>query len=119
MLTLTNSRLILSRGAVRIGLVCMDSSCAGSIELTVTVKVRHRRGGRITARREKLLLGRGTYSLVAGHSTKVDIRMRDAAMHTLVASRRRRFSVEVLASLLGAEPVRRALSLREIRHRRY
>ena len=94
-MALTSSRIALSGHSVAVHVVCRSAACSGSMELTLKVAVAGRSGRR---RLESVMLGRGSFSLVAGARGTVHI-------HLTRAGARR------LAHVPGRHPLRATLSI--------
>ena len=111
---LMSAKIVVSRGAAHVPISCASASCVGTIELTERVAVLHRRGGRTIVKRETLILGKGAYTLAAGHSATIEVRLTAKVRHTLARVRRHRLAVTVAASVAGGAPVRRLVVLVEL-----
>jgi hypothetical protein len=95
---LPNSRLVASGNSARVPIVCGGATCAGTIELTERVIVRHRHGRKT---RKTLVLGQGAYVLAAGHSATVLVRLTATGRRVLATARHHRLSARLSASVIG------------------
>jgi Carboxypeptidase regulatory-like domain len=95
---LPNSKLVASGSSARVPIVCRGATCAGTIELTERVIVRHRHGRKT---RKTLVLGRGAYVLAAGHSATVLVRLTATGRRVLATARHHRLSARLSASVIG------------------
>jgi hypothetical protein len=113
MITIRSSVLGAFGGAVRIRLACARSTCAGTIELTERVVVRHRRGRHTTISRKTLVLGRASYALAAGRRGTVVVRLNATGRRVLAGGRRsRRVSATVVVSVISGVTVRKSVLIR-------
>ena len=110
---LTSAEIVVSRGAARVPISCASASCVGTIELTERVAVLHRRGGRTIVKRERLVLGKGAYTLAAGHSATIAVHLSASVRSELVRVRRHELSAKVLVSVDGGKTVSETVLLSE------
>jgi hypothetical protein len=112
-ITIPASILGAFEGAVRIPLACASSTCAGTIELTERVVVRHRSGRHTTISRKTLVLGRVSYALAAGHKSTIIMRLNATGRRVLAGGRRsRRVSATVVVSVISGVTVSKAVVIR-------
>jgi hypothetical protein len=95
---LLSPKIIVSGGSANVPISCTSATCAGTIELTERVVVKHRHGRKTV---KTIVLGRGTYALAAGHSTTIAIHLTSTGKNALARARHRRLSVRVSASVIG------------------
>lgn len=95
---LLGGKLVISGNSARVPIVCAGATCAGTIELTeqVVVKHRHRRKTRKT-----LVLGRTKYALGAGHSAVIAVPLTSTGKSALAKAKHHRLSAKVSASAIG------------------
>jgi hypothetical protein len=110
---LTSAKIVVSRGAARVPISCASAGCVGTIELTERVAVLHRRGGRTIVKRETLVLGKGAYTLAAGHSATVAVRLTASVQSELARDKHHELSAEVLVSVSGGKTVSETALLSE------
>lgn len=108
---LSAAKLSASGGSTRVPISCADASCAGTIELTEQIVVKQRKGKRTVARKETLILARGTYSLAAGASAKIKLHLTAIARGALAKSKQHRLAAEIVASVAGGKTVKRPVTL--------
>lgn len=110
---LLSVRLGVFGGAVRVPLACAAASCTGTIELTERTVVKRGRGRRTLTGEQTLILGRGSYSLPAGHSATVVVHLTATGRRVLAAGHRaRRVSATVVVDVAGGTMVRRPVIVR-------
>lgn len=97
-LTLSTSKIVVSGNLARVPIVCTNATCAGTIELTEQIVVRHRHGRKT---KKTLVLGRGAYALASGHSATILVRMTSAGRRALAKARHHRLSAKIIASVIG------------------
>jgi Abnormal spindle-like microcephaly-assoc'd, ASPM-SPD-2-Hydin len=72
---LKSATLQLAKGAFLPTIECREASCVGLLRLTEQVTVKIKKGGRTIAKHETVLLASGRYSLAAGTSKAVELRV--------------------------------------------
>jgi hypothetical protein len=96
--------------SVHVKLVCSAARCRGSVELTVQVVGRHREGVHVVLGPETLILAKGSFSLAAGKSARIALRLTAAGRRRLSRPRRHPLAAQLALSLAGGqtsvEPVR-------------
>jgi hypothetical protein len=78
------SKLVVHRGRVRIPISCSHSVCSGSVNLVGQVVHRHRRGHKTLVSKKTVVLALGFFSLSAGKSETLELRL-TAAGETALA----------------------------------
>jgi hypothetical protein len=76
------SKLVVSGGSVRVPLLCVGATCTGTIELSGQIVVKHRKGRRTISKKQTVLLAKRAYSLAAGSSATIAIRLTAMAPNT-------------------------------------
>jgi hypothetical protein len=110
---LLSSRLGAFGGSVRVPLACANANCTGTIELSERIAVIRYRGHRTLIGRKTLILGRGSYSLTAGHSATIAVYLTSTGIHLLAGGHReRKASVTIAVTLAGGATVQRSIVLR-------
>ncbi len=97
----TGSKLSVSGKATKVHLTCMRAICTGSVELTVRVVVKHHKGKKTVSRRETLVLAKGSYSIAAGASANVTLRLTATGQKRLAHAKHSPVSAEVTVTLVG------------------
>ncbi len=97
-LTLSTSKIVVSGNLARVQIVCANATCAGTIELTEQIVVRHRHGRKT---KKTLVLGRGAYALASGHSATILVRLTSTGRRALAKARHHRLSAKIIASVIG------------------
>jgi hypothetical protein len=112
LLTIGVSKLQAAAGVVHVPVSCAVSTCTGSIELTEEqITVKRNKDGKTTTVKHTLVLGKGAYTVNAGHSATVSIRLTAAAARGLAKARRHQLSVELEATLAGGAETRKPVLL--------
>ncbi len=112
--------IVASGDSVGVPISCAKATCTGTIELTEQIVTRHRRGRHRIIRRKTVVLGRGSYSLAAGHSATIVIGLTSTGRHALAKARHHRLSVRLLVFVSGGATLSRSVVLSEVvkhRHR--
>ena len=100
-LTLLSAKIIASGSSARVPVSCANANCTGTIELTEQVVVKHRHHGKTRSKRETLVLGRGSYTLSAGQSATILVRLTHTGKKALATARHHRLSATARVSLSG------------------
>ncbi len=95
---LTSSRLVVSGNSARVPIVCAGATCAGTIELTERVVIKHRHGRKT---KKTLVLGRAAYMLAAGHSATIAVHLTSTGRHALATAKHHRLSAKLSATVIG------------------
>ncbi len=119
-ITLLSAKILVSGSSAGVPISCANATCTGSIELTEQIVVKHRHHGRTKSKRETLVLGRGSYSLTAGHSATILVRLTHTGKNALAKARHHRLSATARVSVTGGTTkyVSILLSERPKKHRR-
>jgi hypothetical protein len=110
---LSSTKVLVSDGVARVSVVCVNASCTGSVELTEQIVVLHRHHGRTISKRQTLILGKGSYTLAAGHGATVAVRLTARGTRALSRVPRHRLSVRVSVSVGGGTTVTQSVVLSE------
>jgi hypothetical protein len=110
---LSSSKSVVSAGSAPVALTCANANCTGTIELTEQTIVKQRKGKRTTSKKETVVLGKGSYSLAAGHSGTIDIHLTTAGKSALTKAQHQRLSAKVHVSVTGGKTVEEAVALSE------
>jgi Carboxypeptidase regulatory-like domain len=102
--TVSSTKILVSGGSVRVPIACANATCAGTIELTEQVVVKHRKG-----KKKTVLLAKGSYSLAAGKSEALAVRMTAAGKGALARAKRHRLSGKVSVSVTGGVTVQKSV----------
>lgn len=95
---LTSSKLVVSGNSAQVPIVCAGATCAGTIELTERVVIKHRHGRKT---KKTLVLGRATYALAAGHGATIIVRLTSTGRHALATAKHHRLSAKLSATVIG------------------
>ncbi|MGA9876073.1 MAG: hypothetical protein WBQ21_09710 [Solirubrobacteraceae bacterium] len=111
--TLSGSKIAVSAGSVAVSIACANANCAGTIELTAQTIVKQRKGKKTTSKKETVALGKGSYSLAAGHSATFGIHLTAAGKSALAKAQHQRLSAKVRVSVTGGKTVEGTVALSE------
>jgi hypothetical protein len=113
-ITLSSVRIVVSGGSARVPLSCASATCGGTIELTEQIVVKRRHGKKTTSKKKTVVLGRGAYSLAAGHSATIVVRLTSTGNSALARARGHRLTARVSASVIGGVTASRAIVLSQV-----
>jgi hypothetical protein len=86
---------------VHVKLACSGARCHGSVELTEQVVDRRLEGTRVVLSPETLVLARGSFSLAAGKSARIALRLTAAGRKRLSRPRRHLLAAQLALSVTG------------------
>lgn len=105
-IALSTTKLLFVKHAAAALLTCTSAPCAGTLVLTEPVIVTRLRGGKVISRKRlTLTLATGAFSLAAGRSAKVLLRLTKVGRARLKATATQRLPGILVISLRGAVPL--------------
>jgi hypothetical protein len=113
-ITVSSAKLTVSGGAARVPIACAAAAtCTGTVELTQQVTVKgHGKGKKKTkAKKKTVVLGKVSYSLAAGKSATLVVRLTGAGKGALGKAKGHRLSAKLLASVTGGASVTKPVVL--------
>jgi hypothetical protein len=113
-LTLSSSKLAVSDGVARMPIACASANCSGTIELTEQEVLKTHKGKKTIVKKKTVALGKISYSLAAGHSATIGIRLTVAGKTALAKAKHHQLAVEAVASVIGGKVAGRAVVLSEV-----
>jgi hypothetical protein len=112
-LTLSSSKLAVSDGVARVPIACASANCSGTIELTEQEVLKTHKGKKTIVKKKTVILGKVSYSLAAGHSATIAIRLTAAGKTALAKAKHHQLAVEAVASVTGGKVAKKAVVLSE------
>jgi hypothetical protein len=109
--TLPNSKIPVSGSSARVQVSCAGATCSGSIELTERVAVKQRRGNKGGSKFKTVILGKGSYSLAAGHSATFTVHLTTAARNALARAKYHVITAILAASVTRGSSVKKKVTL--------
>jgi hypothetical protein len=106
--TVSSAKIAVSGGAARVPIACAAAAaCAGTVELTGQIAVKgHGKGKhRTKAKKKTVVLGKVSYSLAAGKSATLVVRLTGAGKSALGKAKGHRLAAKLLASVTGGASV--------------
>jgi len=103
LITITGSKVVVSGKSATVHIQCADAACAGSAELTLQIVVKHRKGKKTLSRKETLVLAKGSYSLAAGKSGTLVLRLTAAGKTRLAHVKHHPLTVKLAVSVKGGK----------------
>jgi len=110
-LTVSSAKIVVSGGSARVPISCANATCAGTIELTEQVVVKHRHGRHTTSQKETLVLGKASYALAAGQRATIVVHLTGAGRNALAKAKHHRLSVRISASVISGASVSKPVTL--------
>ena len=112
-LTLSSSKVMVSRGTAQVPIACASANCSGTIELTEQEVFKTRKGKRTIVSKKTLVLGKASYSLAAGHSATIAVHLTRPGKAALAKAKHHQLSVEAIASVAGGTTAKKAVVISE------
>jgi len=109
--TVSKAKIVVSGGAARVPIACANAACAGSIELTGQIAVKGK--GKKKAKKKTVVLGKGTYSLAAGKSATIVVRLSAAGKSALAKAKGHKLSGKAGVTVTGGVTVSKPVVLNE------
>lgn len=100
-IAIISSQLAKHRSVAKVKLACTGERCAGKLTLSTVLEVRVRRHHKTLLKKESLRLAQTSYSLAAGSSRTLTLRLSKRGKRLLTVRRRLPLLVRVQASLAG------------------
>jgi hypothetical protein len=101
--TITGSKVVVSGKSATVQIQCADAACAGMAELSLQIAVKHRKGKKTVARKETLVLAKGSYSLAVGKSGTLVLRLTAAGKTRLAHVMHHPLAAELSVSVKSAK----------------
>jgi hypothetical protein len=112
-ITVSASKLVVSGSAAKVPIACAKANCAGSIELTDQVPAKAKKGKKTTSKKQTVVLAKGSYSLAAGKSATIVVRLMAAGKSALATAKKRLLSGKLLVTVAGGTTVQKPVVLSE------
>jgi hypothetical protein len=103
--TIAGAKVVVSGKSATAHIVCGDAACSGSAELTLQITVKRRKGKKTVSRKETLVLAKGAYSLAAGKSGTVVLRLTAAGKQRFAHVKHHPLSVELAVSVAHGQSI--------------
>jgi hypothetical protein len=114
LVVLSAAKLAASASSARVPVACKQARCAGTIELTERVIVKQRKGEKTISKKETLILAKGSYSLAAGSSATITLRLTSVGKSALAKAKQHRLAAEAVASVIGGKTAERSVALSRV-----
>ncbi len=103
------SKLKVSKNVTKVSVACANASCRGSAEVLQRLVVKHGKGGK--SKKVTIVLAKGSYSLAAGKTGTVTLRLTSAGRKHLAAARRHRLSAKLVVAVTGGKQIEESVLL--------
>ena len=111
--TVSNAKIIVSGGSARVPILCANAACAGTIELTGQIAAKSKGKGRKKAKKQTVAFGKGSYSLAAGKSATIVVRLTAVGKSALAKARGHKLSGNAGVTVTGGVTVQKPVVLSE------
>lgn len=109
--TVSKAKIVVSGGSARVPIACANAACAGTIELTGQIAVKSK--GKKKAKKKTVVLGKGSYSLAAGKSATIVVRLAAAGKSALAKAKGHKLSGKAGVTVTGGVTVTKPVVLSE------
>lgn len=107
-----STKLSVSHGSVAVAVACMEATCRGAGELTVQVSVGRGHGKRAHERKQTLILAKGSFSLAAGKTGTIVLRLTKSGKALLASvSKHHPFHAQLSLSIVEGNKLARTALL--------
>lgn len=108
-ITTSASKLRVSKGSTTVIIKCANATCTGTAQLVQTVIVKHRKGKKKISKKTTLVLASGSYSLAAGKTGPITLRLTKAGKRKLASAHH--LSPKLLVSVTGGKRLEKTVQL--------
>jgi hypothetical protein len=105
LLSSNTSKLVVFRGSAGVEIGCRTAPCAGEVELTKQIVVKHRKGRRVISHRKTVILASASFSLAAGKSETVHLRLTSTGKRLLAHAARHHLTAKLVIAAQGASTI--------------
>ncbi len=109
--TVSKAKIVVSGGSARVPIACANAACAGPIELTGQIAVKGK--GKKKAKKKTVVLGKGSYSLAAGKSATIVVRLAAAGKSALATAKGHKLSGKAGVTVTGGVTITKPVVLSE------
>jgi hypothetical protein len=113
---LSSAKLLVSGSSVRVPIACAKATCRGTIELTEQIFVESRHGETVVILDKRLLLGRGSYALIAGHSATIVVSLTGTGKNALARAKHHRLNAMTSVSVTDGTAIQGPVVVSELVH---
>jgi hypothetical protein len=109
---ITVATVVVSGGSIQLHVECGGEICAGTVELTMRVMTKHRKGGRTVSRRTAVVLAKGSLSFAGddGHARRFMLALTSAGRRQLArADKRHPIMAELTVSAPSAKTITKSV----------
>jgi hypothetical protein len=107
------SKLVVSGGLARVPVSCKAARCAGTLQLLQQVVTKTHKGRRTIVHRRTIGLASGSYSLAAGRSGVVTLRLTAAGRRRLAHARGHKLLATLVLTVKGGKTTRQAVLVKQ------
>jgi hypothetical protein len=106
------SKFKVVKGVAKIGIACANAPCVGTLKAIQKVLIKHRKSkGKTITKKQTMMLGAGSYSLAAGKTGTVTLRLTGAGKKRLAHAPHHRLSPKLIASVVGGKQLEKVVQL--------
>jgi hypothetical protein len=101
----TASKLTVAKNATKVSIACAKATCAGKVEVVERIVVKHHKG------KKTIVLAKGSYSLAAGKTSAITLRLTAPGKKKLAQARGHRASGKLLITVKGGKSFEKTVQL--------
>jgi hypothetical protein len=103
----TASKLVVKKNTTKVSIACANAACVGSAELVAKVSLKSRKGRK--SKPTTLVLAKGVYSLVAGKTGTVALRVSANGKRQIAHAKHHRMAAKLILTVSGGKKVEKAV----------
>lgn len=107
----STSTLAVSKNATKVRIACAQAPCVGSIEVVERIVIERRKGNKRIVKKVTIVLAKGTYSLAAGKTATITLKVTPPGKRKLAHARRHRLSGKLLVKVKGGKSLEKTVLL--------
>jgi Carboxypeptidase regulatory-like domain len=105
------SKFGVTKGTTKVGIACASAPCVGAVKAVEMIVVKHRKGKKTITKKQTLVLAAGSYSLAAGNTGTITLRLTAAGTKQLAHASHHRVSPKLVVSVAGGKQLEETVQL--------
>lgn len=105
------SKLTVAKNATKVSIACANATCTGGVEVVERTVIKRRKGNRRITVKVTTVLAKGSYSLAAGKTGAIVLRLTGSGRKRLAHARHHRASGKLLITVKGGKSLEKTVLL--------
>jgi hypothetical protein len=106
----SSAKIVVSGSSARVPIACANAACAGTIEVIGQAPGKGHKGKKASAKKT-VVLAKGSYSLAAGKSATIVVRLTAAGKSALAKAKGHKLSARAVVTVIGGTTVKKSVAL--------